>query len=87
MSASGEHFVPAIGGMAPNMFRFHSAEKIIRMVHAVENSLVTHMVPALCGLWRHSLKEAIRSPHLCPRSYTHKERRPFVGGGITKWEV
>ena len=33
-------FLPATGGIAPIMFRFHSAEKSVRMVHAVENSML-----------------------------------------------
>ena len=39
-SASGDNLLPAIGGIVPSMFRFHSAEKLVRMVHAVENSLL-----------------------------------------------
>ena len=39
-SASGDNLLPAIGGIVSSMFRFHSAEKLVRMVHAVENSLL-----------------------------------------------
>ena len=39
-SASGDNLLPAIGGIGSSMFRFHSADKLVRMVHAAENSLL-----------------------------------------------
>ena len=38
-SASGGNLLPAIGGTVPSMSRFHSAEQLVRMAQAVENSL------------------------------------------------
>ena len=39
-SASGDKLLPAIGGTVPSKCRFHSAEQLVRMVHAVEKSLL-----------------------------------------------